>query len=80
MSFDEASTLPVAICTAVVSLYHDGVNVHGGTCGLTPPWEQGGRGQYHGRPVVVFGGAGSVGQAGKLRPCELFKQDRHETP
>ncbi|KAI0719699.1 chaperonin 10-like protein [Fomitopsis betulina] len=63
MSFDEAATLPVAICTAVVSLYHDGVNVHGGTCGLTPPWEQGGRGQYHGRPVVVFGGAGSVGQA-----------------
>ena len=68
MSFDEAATLPVAICTAAVSLYHDGVNVFGGTCGLTPPWEEGARGKYHDQPTVVFGGAGSVGQAGQLLP------------
>lgn len=64
MSFDEAATLPVAIVTSAVALYHDGVDVIGGTCGLTPPWEEEGHGKYHGRPVVVFGGAGSVGQAG----------------
>ncbi|EPT02656.1 hypothetical protein FOMPIDRAFT_1143584 [Fomitopsis schrenkii] len=63
MSFDEAATLPVAIVTSAVALYHDGVDVIGGTCGLTPPWEEEGHGKYHGRPVVVFGGAGSVGQA-----------------
>lgn len=73
ISFDQAATLPVAICTSAVSLYHDGVNVHGGTCGLTPPWEEGGRGKYHDQPTVVFGGAGSVGQAGKRHPSMLMK-------
>ena len=37
-----------------------------GTAGLTPPWEAGGRGKYHGQPIIVFGGASSVGQYGKL--------------
>ncbi|KAI0733982.1 chaperonin 10-like protein [Fomitopsis betulina] len=62
-SFDEAATLPVAICVSAVALYHDGVDVIGGTCGLTPPWEAGGRGKYNDRPVVVFSGASTIGQA-----------------
>lgn len=35
-----------------------------GTAALTPPWEAGGRGKYHDQPIVVFGGATSVGQYG----------------
>ncbi|KAH9924837.1 chaperonin 10-like protein [Fomitopsis serialis] len=63
LSFDQAATIPLGLCTAAVALYHDGVNVIGGTCGLTPAWEDEGRGKYEGRPVVVLSGAGSVGQA-----------------
>ncbi|KAH9830787.1 chaperonin 10-like protein [Rhodofomes roseus] len=63
MSFDQAATIPLGLCTSAVALYHDGVNVIGGTCGLTPPWEDGGRGKYRDQPVVVLSGAGSVGQA-----------------
>ncbi|KZT64345.1 GroES-like protein [Daedalea quercina L-15889] len=63
MSFDEAATLTVALCAAMVALYHDGVDAIGGTCGLTLPWEGRGRGKYQGEPVLVLGGAGSVGQA-----------------
>ncbi|KAG6372554.1 chaperonin 10-like protein [Boletus reticuloceps] len=29
---------------------------------LTPPFEEGGLGKYAGRPIVIFGGAASVGQ------------------
>ena len=32
--------------------------------GLTAPWEEGGRSKYAGKPIVIFGGAGSVGQYG----------------
>ncbi|KZT64341.1 GroES-like protein [Daedalea quercina L-15889] len=63
MSFDEAATMPLGLCTSAVALYHDGVNAIGGTCGLTPPWEEGGRDKYQGQPILVLGGAGAVGQA-----------------
>jgi len=62
ITFDQAATIPLALATSAVALYHDGVNVIGGTCGLTPPWEEGGRGKYEGQPAVVFSGASTVGQ------------------
>ena len=62
LTFDQAATIPLALATSAVALYHDGENVIGGTCGLTPPWEEGGRGKYTGQPTVVFGGASTVGQ------------------
>ncbi|EPS95978.1 hypothetical protein FOMPIDRAFT_1032607 [Fomitopsis schrenkii] len=62
VSFDQAATIPLALATSAVALYHSGENAIGGTCGLTPSWEEGGRGKYVGQPTVVFGGASSVGQ------------------
>ncbi|TFY59162.1 hypothetical protein EVJ58_g5957 [Rhodofomes roseus] len=59
---EEAATIPLALATSAVALYHDGNGALGGTCGLTPPWEASGRGKYKGQPTVVLGGASSVGQ------------------
>ena len=35
---------------------------HFSTAGLVAPWEEGGLGKYAGKPIVIFGGASSVGQ------------------
>lgn len=55
ISFDQASTVPLGLATAVVGLYGGGIS-------LTPPWADGGAGKYAGKPIVVFAGASSVGQ------------------
>ncbi|EPT05495.1 hypothetical protein FOMPIDRAFT_83158 [Fomitopsis schrenkii] len=64
LGFDEASTIPVGLDTGALGLFtpyiHPGRNF--GTVGLTAPWEEGGRGKYAGKPIVVLGGASSVGQ------------------
>ncbi|KZT64347.1 GroES-like protein [Daedalea quercina L-15889] len=62
ITFDQAATIPLALATSAVALYHDGENAIGGTCGLTPPWEAGGRDKYKGQATVVFAGASTVGQ------------------
>lgn len=62
ITFDQAATIPLALATSAVALYHDPEDAVNGTCGLTPPWEEGGRGKYAGQPAVVFAGASSVGQ------------------
>ena len=64
MTFDQAATIPLALATSSVALYHSGENANGETFGLTPPWEEGGSGKYAGQPAVILGGAGSVGQKG----------------
>jgi len=57
ISFDQAASLPVGVCTTVIPLYCPSpVGI-----GLKAPWD-GGRGQYAGQPVVILGGASSVGQ------------------
>jgi len=58
ISFDEA-TLPLGVATAAIALYSQ--KVPSGGAALTPPWEDGGLGKYAGEPIVVFGGASSVG-------------------
>lgn len=77
VTFDQAATIPLALATSAVALYHSGENATGGTCGLTPPWEEGGRGKYAGRPTVVFGGASSVGQMSE-RLLELLTHRERE--
>ncbi|CCM04347.1 uncharacterized protein FIBRA_06519 [Fibroporia radiculosa] len=59
LSFEEAASIPLGITTAAIGLYSKV-----GGAGLFPPWEEGGRGLYRGKPIVVFGGASSVGQFG----------------
>lgn len=52
----------MTLTTAAVGLYNSKENGYG--AGLYPPWEEGGRGKYAGKPIVIFGGASSVGQFG----------------
>ena len=75
VTFDQAATIPLALATSAVALYHSGERAIGGTCGLTPPWGEGGRGKYAGQPTIVFGGASTVGQASK---CLQLHQDTNQ--
>ncbi|KAH9919380.1 chaperonin 10-like protein [Fomitopsis serialis] len=60
LSFDQAATIPLGLATAAIGLFHEGAVT--GSVGLFPPWEDGGRALYAGEPIVVVGGASSVGQ------------------
>ncbi|KAI0648663.1 GroES-like protein [Trametes meyenii] len=60
LSFDEAATLPVCLGTSAITLYNK--HPDASSFKLIAPWEEGGCGAYAGRPVVVLGGASSVGQ------------------
>ena len=66
LSFEDASTLPSGVGTAAFPLY----NPHESATSfkLTPPWAEGGRGKYAGKPIFVVGGAGSMGQFGLYHP------------
>ncbi|KZP13236.1 GroES-like protein [Athelia psychrophila] len=57
ISFDQAASVPVGVATAAIGLYQTADF----GAGLTAPWEQGGKGKYEGKPLLVLGGAGSVG-------------------
>ncbi|EPQ55103.1 GroES-like protein [Gloeophyllum trabeum ATCC 11539] len=62
ISFDEGASIPSAALAAGFGLYLD-VNESGpGGAGLTPPWEAGGPGKYSGKPILILGGASSLGQ------------------
>jgi len=58
ISYDEASTFPVAINVVYVGLY----NVHPYGLGFTPPTSTSTQGIYAGTPLIILGGASSVGQ------------------
>ncbi|KAF5342021.1 hypothetical protein D9611_002056 [Ephemerocybe angulata] len=58
VSVDEAATIPVTITAAYVAFYSSKPN----GLGLKAPVVPGGKGKYSGTPVVVLGGASSVGQ------------------
>ncbi|KAH9919389.1 chaperonin 10-like protein [Fomitopsis serialis] len=60
LSFDQASTIPLGLATAATGLFHEGAPTS--SAGLFPPWEDGGRAKYAGEPILVIGGASSVGQ------------------
>ncbi|KAI0351251.1 GroES-like protein [Trametes cingulata] len=60
LSFEEAATVPSGLATAAFALYNQATS--DSSAGLTPPWEEGGRGKYAGKPILILGGATSVGQ------------------
>ncbi|KAI0351252.1 GroES-like protein [Trametes cingulata] len=60
LSLEEAATIPSGLATAAFALYNQASS--GSSAGLTPPWEEGGRGKYAGKPIFILGGATSVGQ------------------
>ncbi|KAF7789619.1 hypothetical protein EIP86_000565 [Pleurotus ostreatoroseus] len=61
LTIDQAASIPVAFGTATIGLYCPPDNRGG--AGLTAPWEEGGRGKYAGKPIVILGGSTSVSQA-----------------
>ncbi|TCD60172.1 hypothetical protein EIP91_010619 [Steccherinum ochraceum] len=61
ISFDEASSLPVAVTTATIGLYAPRSKLGGAA--LTAPWEEGGAGKYADQPILIIGGSSAVGQA-----------------
>lgn len=64
LTTDQAATLPLGINTAAFGLYdHPDGGI--GNCGLAPPWEAGGQDKYAGQPILIFGGASTVGQYGE---------------
>ncbi|KAG6825525.1 hypothetical protein H0H93_000573, partial [Arthromyces matolae] len=58
LSFDQASTIPVAGAVVVAGFYLNPPN----GAGLENPFVPSGRGKYAGKPAIVLGGATSVGQ------------------
>ncbi|KAI0648660.1 GroES-like protein [Trametes meyenii] len=60
ISLDEAGGLAAGANCAALGLY----NKHPDATGfkLVAPWEEGGRGAYAGKPIVILGGASTVGQ------------------
>ncbi|KAL7278949.1 hypothetical protein ACG7TL_006781 [Trametes sanguinea] len=61
LTFEQGATIPLGLTTAVVGLYSQ----NGGPM-LTPPWAEGGKGQYSDTPIVVIGGASAVGAFGEI--------------
>jgi NADPH:quinone reductase-like Zn-dependent oxidoreductase len=64
-TFDEAASMPLGIATSFIGLYAPKSDKQGGGAGLTPFYEEHGKGRYAGKPIVVLGGATSMGQYGK---------------
>ncbi|KAG6840392.1 hypothetical protein C0991_007022 [Blastosporella zonata] len=58
LSFEDVATIPVGLTAAYVGLYNN--KPHG--LGLAWPTETANQGKYAGKPIVVLGGASSVGQ------------------
>ncbi|CDO74510.1 hypothetical protein BN946_scf184979.g65 [Trametes cinnabarina] len=56
LTFEQGATIPLALTTGAVGLYHQKEGPV-----FTPPWVVGGRGKYAGTPIVVIGGASTVG-------------------
>ncbi|KAI0359568.1 GroES-like protein [Trametes cingulata] len=60
LAVEEAATVLSGLATAVLPLYNHKEGA--ASVRLTPPWEEGGRGKYAGKPIFILGGASSVGQ------------------
>ncbi|KAF8123541.1 chaperonin 10-like protein [Boletus edulis] len=58
LSYEEAASILIAFAPFAVATYAQRPQ----GIALTPPFEEGGLGKYAGRPIVIFGGAASVGQ------------------
>ncbi|KAI0641975.1 GroES-like protein [Trametes meyenii] len=60
LSFEAGATFPICATTPGGSLYNKNDNATGFK--LIAPWEEGGRGSYVNRSILVLGGSTSVGQ------------------
>ncbi|KAF8138741.1 chaperonin 10-like protein [Boletus edulis] len=60
VSFDEAAPITCCLSPFAVATYAE----HPRGIGLTPPFETGGLGKYANQPIVIMGGACSIGQYG----------------
>ncbi|KAI9061879.1 GroES-like protein [Trametes sanguinea] len=60
LSFEEAATIPSGLAAAALPLYSRAEGAP--SAKLLPPWEEGGRGHYAGKPFFVLGGSSSIGQ------------------
>ncbi|KAG1883485.1 chaperonin 10-like protein [Suillus subluteus] len=56
LSLDQASTIACGMGTAAIGMYGTTNGI-----GLIPPWDRGGWSKYKGWPILILGGAGSVG-------------------
>ncbi|KAM5538084.1 hypothetical protein V8D89_008281 [Ganoderma adspersum] len=59
-SFEDGATILSGIATAAFPLYNQ--DPAAASARLTAPWLEGGGGKYAGKPILVLGGAGSMGQ------------------
>ncbi|OCH90884.1 NAD(P)-binding protein, partial [Obba rivulosa] len=59
-TFDQAVSIPTGINTAAQGLVTHDITLDG--VELYPPWKEGGRGKYAGKPIIIFGGSSCVGQ------------------
>lgn len=64
VSFDEAASIPLTMVTAAIGFYQKAAM----GAALVAPWEEGGRGHYKGTPILITGGASSVGCYGTSFP------------
>ncbi|KAJ6603265.1 chaperonin 10-like protein [Mycena vulgaris] len=61
----EASSIPLGLVTPAFGLglpFPSVTDQYGGGAGLKPFWEDGAEGYYSGKPIVILGGASTVGQ------------------
>ncbi|RPD59687.1 GroES-like protein [Lentinus tigrinus ALCF2SS1-6] len=61
ISFDQAASIPLCLATAVCGLYNH-FHEDAKSARLIAPWEEGGSTVYAGKPILILGGASSVGQ------------------
>ncbi|TFK87156.1 GroES-like protein [Polyporus arcularius HHB13444] len=61
LSFDQAASVPLGLATAVCGFYNH-FHSEAKSAKLIAPWEDGGSTAYAGKPILILGGASSVGQ------------------
>ena len=61
LSFEAVASIPVCVTAAFLGLY----NTKPYGAGYIAPLDNSARGKYAGKPLIVVGGAGSVGQFGE---------------
>ncbi|KAH9847267.1 GroES-like protein [Lenzites betulinus] len=57
ISFEEAATIPGTLSSAALAFYNEVESL-----GLKPFWEEDGKTLYAGKPILILGGAASIGQ------------------
>ena len=64
ITFDQAASVPLGLATVVCGLWSH--HAEASSLDFPAPWEEGGATKFAGKPAVIVGGSGSVGQYGTL--------------